>query len=180
MNDDLVDPTAIDIQIDPMRQHLVGITAHGHIPFDVPVISEVAPNLWQGGCRDGLVLPEFVVHVVSLYPWEQYDVRHNIDSEVYVRMYDNGDQGFEQVDALAAWVNVCRETGPVLVHCQVGLNRSSLVAARALVLSGEADPAGAVALLRARRSPACLCNETFESWLLGEPVVPASDAGDAE
>jgi len=66
------------------------------------------------------------------------------------------------------------------VHCQVGLNRSSLVAARALVLSGEADPAGAVALLRARRSPACLCNETFESWLLGEPVVPASDAGDAE
>jgi protein-tyrosine phosphatase len=180
VNDDLVDPTAIDIRIDPMRQHLVGITAHGHIPFDVPVISEIAPNLWQGGCRDGLVLPDFVVHVVSLYPWEQYDVQHNIDSEVYVRMYDSGEQGFEQVDALAAWVNVCRETGPVLVHCQVGLNRSSLVAARALVLSGEADPAGAVALLRARRSSACLCNEAFEGWLMGAPAVPLSDAGDAE
>ncbi|WP_137723727.1 protein-tyrosine phosphatase family protein [Prescottella subtropica] len=166
MNDEYVDPTAIDIRLDPLRQHLVGITAHGHLPFDVPVISEVAHNLWQGGCRDGLILPGFVRHLVSLYPWEQYEIRHAVDSEMYVRMYDSPEQGFEQVDALAAWVDVCRETGPVLVHCQVGLNRSSLVAARAMVLSGEADPAGAIALLRLRRSSACLCNEAFESWLL--------------
>ncbi len=66
--------------------------------------------------------------------------------------------------------------GPVLIHCQVGLNRSSLVAARAMVLSEEADPAGAIAVLRERRSPACLCNEAFEAWLLGEPVEPASDS----
>lgn len=178
--DPTVDPTAIDIELDPMRQHLVGITAHKHLPFDVPVISEIAANLWQGGCRDGLVLPGFVTHVVSLYPWEQYDIRHRIDSEMYVRMYDSVEQGFEQVDALAAWVNVCRETGPVLVHCQVGLNRSSLVAARAMVLSGEADPAGAVAVLRERRSPACLCNEAFEDWLLSEPAVSSSDARDPE
>ncbi|WP_235870522.1 protein-tyrosine phosphatase family protein [Rhodococcus xishaensis] len=184
MNDNL-DPTAIDIEIDPMRQHLVGITAHGHIPFDVPVISEIAPNLWQGGCRSGLVLPEFVTHLVSLYPWEQYEVCHAIGTEMYVRMYDSCEQGFEQVDALADWVNSCRRTGTVLVHCQVGLNRSSLVAARALVLSGEADPPGAVALLRERRSAACLCNEAFETWLLTGKVVPegsalpASDPGDA-
>ncbi|PTR32088.1 protein-tyrosine phosphatase [Rhodococcus sp. OK519] len=175
--DPTVDPTAIDITLNPMRQHLVGITAHKHLPFDVPVISEIADNLWQGGCREGLVLPDFVTHLVSLYPWEQYDIRHTVDSEMYVRMYDSAEQGFEQVDALAAWVNVCRQTGPVLVHCQVGLNRSSLVAGRAMVLSDEADPAGAIAVLRERRSPACLCNETFEEWLLG---APASDARDAE
>lgn len=178
--DPTVDPTAIDIKLDPMRQHLVGITAHKHLPFDVPVISEVAPNLWQGGCREGLVLPDFVTHLVSLYPWEQYDIRHTIDSEMYVRMYDSAEQGFEQVDALAAWVNVCRETGPVLVHCQVGLNRSSLVAARAMVLSDEADPAGAIAVLRERRSAACLCNEAFEAWLLGEPALPSSDSRNPE
>ncbi len=76
--------------------------------------------------------------------------------------------------------NVCRETGPVLIHCQVGLKRSSLVAARAMVLSEEADPAGAIAVLRERRSPACLCNEAFEAWLLGEPVEPASDSRNPE
>ncbi|MGO4202013.1 protein tyrosine phosphatase [Rhodococcus sp. TAF43] len=185
MNDDSVDPTAIDIRLDPLRQRLVGITAHGHLPFDVPVISEIAPNLWQGGCRDGLLLPTFVTHLVSLYPWEQYEIAHVVDSEVYVRMYDSAEQGFDQVDALAAWVNACRKTGPVLVHCQVGLNRSSLIAGRAMVLSGEADPAGAVALLRARRSPACLCNPSFEAWLLGRSrgegsPDPASDPGAAE
>ncbi|BCN44673.1 protein tyrosine phosphatase [Rhodococcus hoagii] len=178
--DPTVDPTAIDIALDPMRQHLIGITAHKHLPFDVPVISEISRNLWQGGCREGLVLPDFVKHLVSLYPWEQYDIRHTVDSEMYVRMYDSAEQGFEQVDALAAWVNVCRETGPVLIHCQVGLNRSSLVAARAMVLSEEADPAGAIAVLRERRSPACLCNEAFEAWLLGEPVEPASDSRNPE
>ncbi len=108
--DPTVDPTAIDIALDPMRQHLIGITAHKQLPFDVPVISEISRNLWQGGCREGLVLPDFVKHLVSLYPWEQYDIRHTVDSEMYVRMYDSAEQGFEQVDALAAWVNVCRET----------------------------------------------------------------------
>lgn len=161
-----VDPTAIDIEFDPTQQRMTGVAFHGHTPFDVPYISEIAPNLWQGGCRDGLILPEFIKHLVSLYPWERYEYAHDIDSAMNVRMYDSLDQGFEQVDALAGWVNACRKSGPVLVHCQAGLNRSSLVAARALVLSGETDPAGAVALLREKRSPACLCNPAFENWIL--------------
>jgi protein-tyrosine phosphatase len=41
---------------------------------------------------------------------------------------------------------------------------SSLVTARALVLSGlTADEA--IALIREKRSPACLCNPSFERWL---------------
>lgn len=158
------DPTRIDIAVDPTCQRMVGVTAHGLHEFDVPFVSEIADNLWLGGCEDGLVLPDFIDHVVSLYPWESYEVRHPLRSRTEVRMLDSVDQGFEQVDDLAAWVNECRATGPVLVHCQAGLNRSSLVAARALMLAGStADDA--IATIRKRRSPACLCNPSFERWL---------------
>lgn len=160
-----VDPTRIDIDFDPTEQRMSGVAFHGNTPFDVPYISEIVPGLWQGGCRDGLVLPEHIKHVVSLYPWESYSHEHDLDSAINVRMYDSVEQGFEQVDALAAWVNVCRSNAPTLVHCQAGLNRSSLVAARALILGGTV-PSFAIALLREKRSPACLCNPAFEEWLL--------------
>jgi protein-tyrosine phosphatase len=78
-------------------------------------------------------------------------------------MYDSKDQGFDQVNALAQWVNICRETAPVLVHCQAGLNRSSLVAARAIHLHSQAPGAEVVRHLRERRSPAALCNPAFEA-----------------
>ena len=144
-----------------------GVAVHGNTRFDVPYISEIAPNLWQGGCEDGLILPDFISHIVSLYPWEQYRILHDMRSRVEVQMYDSTDQGFAQVDALAQWVNVCRQTGPVLVHCQAGLNRSSLVAARALILEGS-TPDDAIGMIRRKRSAACLCNPAFEAWLRGE------------
>lgn len=161
------DHTRIDIEFDPRSQRMSGVSMHGHIPFDVPFISEIASNLWLGGCEDGLVLPSFIKHLVSLYPWESYTVDHDLDTAIEVMMFDSTDQAFDQVDALAARVNECRSTGPVLVHCQAGLNRSSLVAARALVLEGMA-PSDAIALIRAKRSPACLCNPSFERWLLAD------------
>ena len=75
---------------------------------------------------------------------------------------------------LAAEVNELCEQGPTLVHCQAGLNRSSLIAAVALILAGVVDSgAEAAALLRERRSPACLCNQSFERWLTHRwPVYP--------
>lgn len=166
------DPTAIEISFDPTVQRMKGITAHGGLAFDVPFISEIGFNLWQGGCRDGLVLPKFIKHLVSLYPWEQYEIKHPLDSILIVRMYDSEDQSFDQVEELARWVNVCRATGPVLVHCQAGLNRSSLVAARALMLGGiTADDA--IRRVREKRSTACLCNRAFEAYL--REVVTSSD-----
>ena len=68
----MVDPTAIEIDFDPTVQRMKGVTVHGGMPFDVPIISEIGPNLWQGGCQDGLILPCFVRHLVSLYLWEHY------------------------------------------------------------------------------------------------------------
>ena len=63
-----IDPTRIDIEFDPQRQHMVGVSAHGYQRFDVPFISEVLPDLWLGGCEDGLILPGFIKNLVSLYP----------------------------------------------------------------------------------------------------------------
>jgi len=158
------DPTGIKIEFDPTIQRMSGVAVHGNTPFDVPFISELDDNLWQGGCQNGLGLPLFIKHVVSLYPWERYRIHHELDSFMEVRMYDSEDQAFEQVEQIAQWINVCRETGPVLVHCQAGLNRSSLVATRALMLSGKTADA-AIKQVREARSPACLCNPSFETYL---------------
>jgi len=154
------DPTRIDIALDPREQRMSGIATHGRTWFDVPYISQIDETLWVGGCADGLILPTEIEHVVSLYPWEAYRAHHEVKSVLSVRMYDSLEQGTAQVPAIAAWVNVCRADGPTLVHCQAGLNRSNLVAATALILGGMA-PSDAVALLREKRSPACLCNPAF-------------------
>lgn len=161
--------TNVKKAVDPTLVRFEGIAHHGHTPFDVPFISQIEGNLWQGGCQNGLQLPQFIKHVISLYPWEQYTVKHDLDSMLVVKMYDSLDQSTEQVDALAQWINVCVKDGPTLVHCQAGLNRSSLVAVRSLMLREE-DPYSAneaIGLLREKRSPACLCNPAFEEYLRG-------------
>jgi protein-tyrosine phosphatase len=73
---------------------------------------------------------------VSLYPWEQYTTHDDLDSILVVKMYDSVDQGFGQVEQIARWVDSVADSAPVLVHCQAGLNRSSLVVARALMFRG--------------------------------------------
>lgn len=157
------DPTAILIEFDPRQQRMMGVARHGMTPFDVPFISELAENLWQGGCRDGLILPEFIDYVVSLYPWEKYTIKHNAD-RTEIEMFDSLDQSTEQLDEIARLVNHLRKRGVVLVHCQAGLNRSSLVAARALMLDGLTANE-AIRTIREKRSPACLCNAAFEAHL---------------
>jgi protein-tyrosine phosphatase len=164
------DPTKITLQTnikqdrDPTIQRMIGIARHGNTPFDVPFISNIEGNLWQGGCHNGLQLPHFIKHVVSLYPWETYQIKHDLESYMSVKMYDSLDQSMEQIEAIAQWVNVCVKDAPTLLHCQAGLNRSSLVAARALMLEGRTADA-AIKLLRDNRSPAVLCNQSFENYL---------------
>lgn len=160
------DPTRIDIRFDPTERRMRGVAAHGYIPFDVPFISEITPNLWQGGCQDGLVLPDFITDVVSLYKWEAYTC-HGVPVET-VTMYDAATTpDRDEVERLATLVNDKRNAGgTVLVHCQAGLNRSGLIAAAALVLNGDVETgAEAIALLRETRSPAVLCNPAFAAWL---------------
>jgi protein-tyrosine phosphatase len=159
------DPTKIQIRTDPIQRRMSGYTAHGGFYFEAPFISHIEGNLWQGGCQDGMILPEFIENVVSLYPWEKYTVNHELNSFVEVTMYDSLDQSFDQVEGIAEWVKDCCELGPTLVHCQAGLNRSGLVAARVLMLQGKTGKE-AIDILRSTRSPAVLCNYTFEKYIL--------------
>lgn len=169
------DPTRIEIksdwpqtnvkqEVDPMIQRMSGTAVHGDTPFDVPYISHIEGNLYQGGSDPHLQLPHFFKHYISVAPWYNYRVNHELESHMSVIMYDSLSQGVEQVDALANWINVCVKDGPTLVHCQAGLNRSGLIAGRALMLQGKtADEA--IKLLRETRSPAVLCNPAFEAHL---------------
>ncbi|WP_345694945.1 protein phosphatase [Kitasatospora terrestris] len=52
----------------------------------------------------------------------------------------------------------------VLVRCHSGYNRSGLVVAQALIELGQ-DTATAIDLIRQRRSPWALNNQTFEQYL---------------
>lgn len=162
--------TNVKAAVDPTIQRFSGVAHHGNTPFDVPFISQIDGNLWQGGCANGLQLPHFFKHIISLYPWEAYTIKHDMNSMLTVKMYDSLEQSMEQVDAIANWINICVKDGPTLVHCQAGLNRSSLVAARSLMLREDdwdkmytSDEA--IDLLRAKRSEACLCNPSFEKHL---------------
>lgn len=161
------DPTAIPLLLDPTQRRMVGVAVHGNTPFDVPYLSPVADNLSMGGCVDGLVLPDHIDHVLSLYRWEAYTVRRPDVTVRTVTMYDSLEgPALEQVRELASYVNTQRARGHVLVHCQAGLNRSGLITAAALVLAGS-HPDAAIAHLRAVRSPAVLCNPTFEAIVRG-------------
>ena len=94
-----VDPTRIELQTnvkrdkDPMIQRMSGIARAGNTPFDVPFISHIHGNLYQGGCSEDelhLQLPHFFKHLISMYPWERYKVeRGQLDTELYFKMYDD-------------------------------------------------------------------------------------------
>jgi protein-tyrosine phosphatase len=148
--------------------HIEGIAREGNTPFDCPLITEIEPGFWQGGCRDGVSLAGKFKHVISLYPWEKYRAGtrgEELDSFVAVRLYDGPtvpDEG--QLYSLAHWINNCRSHGPTLVHCQAGLNRSGLLAGLSLVVAGM-KPSQAILKLREGRSPAVLCNQKFADWL---------------
>lgn len=164
------DPTAIPIEVDPRHQRMVGTARHGNTPFDVPYMSHVEGNLYQGGCATGLVLPPNIDHVISLYPWEQYQMTRQLKSVTFHWLYDDDKTPPAIVTAIAKWVRLCMEDAPTLLHCQAGLNRSGLVAALVLMLGGR-SAAESIAHLRESRSPAVLCNKGFESWLLARDAA---------
>lgn len=153
------------LMTDLKTHHIEGIAREGNTPFQCPLISRVEENLWQGGCRNNVNLQGYFKHIISLYPWERYRPGGDLDSFVEVKLYDGPDVPDEgQLFALAHWINICKDHGRTLVHCQAGLNRSGLLTALSLMMGGRTVDE-AITLLRASRSPAVLCNKVFEAWL---------------
>lgn len=145
---------------DLTSHHIEGFAAHGGAHFCVPLYSQIDGDLWMGGCPVNAVPSEFKT-VVSLYPWEEYEHRGHhakfwaLDSHaIPARIFH----------AAADLAHAMLEVGPVLVHCQAGLNRSSVVTALVLMKRGR-TPAQAIELIREKRHQACLCNESFERWI---------------
>lgn len=135
----------------------------GH--FSVPLISHIHKNLWQGGCIDGVKLPDDFEFVVSLYPWEKYALGGDTARLEY-ELYDAAEVPDErQLFDVAHMVNAFADRGKTLVHCQAGLNRSGLIAGLALVLDGQGSPDDVIDLMREQRCDMVLCNGSFESWL---------------
>lgn len=158
----MIDPTRINLTTDPHKKRMTGVTYHGNISFDVPFVSQIEDNLWIGGCENGLVLPENFKHLISLYPWERYTVNHELDSALVVRMFDDHNVDMDKILSIADWANSCLNSGPTLIHCQAGLNRSSFVAAFMLMMGNRLITGKEVIdLIREKRSPACFCNDEF-------------------
>lgn len=149
---------------------LRGTAYHGDTPFDVPLFTKVTDGLWQGGDPATIGrLPDYFEHVVNLFPGTDYAIGRRT-TMLTAMLYDSSDVPDRgRLELLADHVRAARRLGPTLVHCQVGLNRSSLVLGLALIRDGE-DPEAAIALLRSRRCSAVLCNRTFERYLRGYAV----------
>ena len=135
---------------------------------------EVAPGLWVGGhdldtgsgVGRAVVRDEFDV-VVSLFARDGHGPDDGVEHHGH-RLPDAELAGEDaaRLDELAALVADRLDEGKrVLVRCQAGLNRSSLVAALALVRRGW-DPQEAIDAIRAGRSPNCLFNRSFAAHVL--------------
>jgi len=144
--------------------------------FRAPLISQIHGDLWMGGCKDGVRLPDDFQSVISLYPWERYHLGPNTVRVEY-KLRDIGElpdvDGLQEIATLILTSLSAR--GKTLVHCQAGLNRSGLVTALAIKQKGGFTdlPIGtmdeAIDLLRTRRSPMVLCNPVFEAYLRSLP-----------
>ena len=158
------DVAAPDQLADLNSHYIEGYTKEGMIPFRVPLFSQVAENLWMGGCPRGDA-PQFDT-IVDLYGQEPYRV-HPKQIHVRCRMLDTHDLPESALlDAIVEMIVAGIERGPTLVHCQAGLNRSGLLTALTLIKYAEMAPADAIAHLRERRCDAVLCNKAFEAHIL--------------
>lgn len=146
-----------------------GTAVHGSTPFDMRLLTEVMSGLWLGA--HPRVIPEDAKAILSLYPVNYEpstaDSRRGLIPIRRVNLADSLEvPSPELLDDLAQWVtDRLIEGGPVLVHCQMGLNRSALVVGLVMVRQGW-SPEDAINHLRLKRSPAVLCNPAFAQWLL--------------
>jgi len=144
-----------------------------------PLYSEVAPNLFMGGTDDNATIdhPQELQYfeggntfdcVVTLYAWAApanwgvEERRFGFPDANIIEEY------IPTILELAQWAHSKWAAGKkVNIRCQAGLNRSGLVTALTLMISGlSADEA--IDTLREKRSSYALCNGEYEHWLLTE------------
>lgn len=144
--------------------------------------SEVLPGLFQGGTADDAWVNTAgpLQHgddasgfdaVVTLFAWAQpfgwgvEELRYGF-MDAHPRHAD-----MSRVVEAARWAYQRWSSGQqVLIRCQAGLNRSGLLTALVLMLSGM-DATEAIRRIRARRSEVALFNDDFVDWLLTDAAA---------
>jgi hypothetical protein len=155
------------------------------IGWDFPLWSEILPGLWLGGTDDDDTIetgvdtykPRMITKddfdtVVTLYSWAQpvdwlvEEVRYGFyDSEI-------GHIDFSAVERAADFAYQAWKSGKrVLIRCQAGINRSSLVMAHVL-MKDKYTAREAIDLMREKRSKAVLLNKHFVDYLVMSDEVP--------
>jgi hypothetical protein len=155
------------------------------IGWDFPLWSEILPGLWLGGTDDDDTIetgvdtykPRMITKddfdtVVTLYSWAQpvdwlvEEVRYGFyDSEI-------GHIDFSAVERAADFAYQAWKSGKrVLIRCQAGINRSSLVMAHVL-MKDNYTAREAIDLMREKRSKAVLLNKHFVDYLVMSDEVP--------
>ena len=141
------------------------------------LFNEILPNLFMGGTSDDATIdiPQELRHfngenefdcVVTLYAWASpanwgvEERRFGFPDAYIIEEY------LPTIIELAQWAHAKWSSGKrVNIRCQAGLNRSGLITALVLMISGmSADEA--IDTLREKRSTYALCNGEYEHWLL--------------
>lgn len=162
----MADETSGFIDAAVKNRRVSGYAIHGGY-FDVPLFTQMEGDLWTGGTPAMKPsLAKFFDKVLCLYPWEPYTVAETTE-KIDVELYDDITQTFEQIDELADLVNKWLDEGNrVLVHCQAGLNRSSLVAAVAIMKRTGKPGYQVLSEMRKKRCSEVLCNGAFQQYVL--------------
>lgn len=136
--------------------------------------SEIRPGLWMGGhfwtdntggVRPAVAGDEFDV-VISLFTRAGHGP-HPAVQHLITELPDGpltADQILSVQELARTAADAVRGGRTVLVRCHSGYNRSGLVIAQSLIELGH-TPDAAISLIRQKRSPRALNNETFEQYL---------------
>jgi hypothetical protein len=143
---------------------------------NVGLWSEILPNLWQGGThykdRIGMPVSEPAITIKEFDSvYTAYAFANPVDwfvREIRFAFLDSDDVDFD-LDELRFIVesayNDWKNDKRVLIRCQAGLNRSSIITALVLIKDGY-TAVDAINLIRDKRSDVALFNPAFEQWLL--------------
>lgn len=144
---------------------------------DPPLYSEILPNLWQGGTDDDQTIYRGQKRLPTMNDPKPFDVVVTLDSYslpvgwlVKELRYGFPDgpvdtEVFEEIERISDWTYVEWQAGNrVLIRCQAGLNRSSLVTGLVLLKSGKKFEE-VIALIRSQRGEYALSNNHFYEYL---------------
>ena len=145
----------------------------------IPLNSLISERLWQGGTDDEQTTFRGSKRLAAFNDAKPFDSvvtlsAHSLPMGWLVKEFRYGfNDGpldpitIPEIEAVATWAFAQWKSGDrVLIRCQAGMNRSSLVTALILMHDGKsADQA--IELIRERRSPDILSNTHFVEYLKG-------------